>query len=304
MKNYKGILYSILASVAFGVMPIFAKIAYINGSNSNTVLFFRFSIAALILFVYLNIKKVPMKVSTKQFVLLFITGFVGYTMTTQTLFSSYNYLGVGMATTLHFIYPAFVCILEYLFLKKKMSKNKLFSLIFAGLGVYALIAFENNVLSTLGVCLAVFSGLSYAVNLLMMSMKEVENVDNRVVTMYVTFGAAFGMLVYGLVKGSLVTKITLNLTISYICIAVISTILSMVLLLKGIALIGASSASILGTFEPIVSIVMGVIIFKEELTYALIIGTIFILISTIILAKDKSGDETLGEIIDEKINEY
>ena len=31
MKNYKGILYAILASVAFGVMPIFAKFAYING---------------------------------------------------------------------------------------------------------------------------------------------------------------------------------------------------------------------------------------------------------------------------------
>ena len=127
-------------------------------------------------------------------------------MTTQTLFSSYNYLGVGTATTLHFIYPAFVCILEYIFLKQKMSKKKLFSLIFAGLGVYALIAFENNVLSTLGVFLAVFSGLSYAINLICMSMKDVKNIDNRAVTMYVTFGAATGMLVYSLIKGSLYNK--------------------------------------------------------------------------------------------------
>lgn len=74
----------------------------------------------------------------------------------------------------------------------------------------------------------------------------------------------------------------------------------MVLLLKGIELIGASSASILGTFEPIVSIIMGIIIFKEQLTFSLIMGTIFILISTIILAKDKSGNETTEEIIEKK----
>ena len=59
-------------------------------------------------------------------------------------------------------------------------------------------------------------------------------------------------------------------------------------------------AAILGTFEPIVSIIMGIIIFKEQLTFSLIMGTIFILISTIILAKDKSGNETIEEIIEKE----
>ncbi len=300
MKNYKGILFAILASVAFGLMPIFAKFAYINGSNPNTVLFFRFTVASLVLLVYLVCKKVSIKVTRKQFLLLFVTGLIGYTITTQTLFMSYNYLGVGLATTLHFIYPAFVCILEYVFLKKKMSRNKLFSLIFAGLGVYALIAFENNTLSALGLFLAVFSGISYGINIIMLAMKQIKDIDNRVITMYIAFGAAVGMLIYGLIDGSLVTKITINLGISYILIAVISTILSMILLLKGIEMIGASSTSILGTFEPIVSIIMGIVLFGEELTFALIIGTVLILISTIILSKDKSGDETIEEIIEEK----
>ncbi|MBQ3422544.1 MAG: EamA family transporter [Romboutsia sp.] len=75
----------------------------------------------------------------------------------------------------------------------------------------------------------------------------------------------------------------------------------MVLLLKGIKLIGVSSASILGTFEPIVSIVMGIIIFKEQLTLALIIGAIFILISTVILAKDKSDNDEIEEVLEEKV---
>lgn len=300
MKNYKGILFAILASIAFGLMPIFAKFAYINGSNPNTVLFFRFAIASLVLLVYLLFKKVSIKVTKKQFLLLFVTGIIGYTITTQTLFMSYNYLGAGLATTLHFIYPAFVCILEYAFFKQKMSRNKLLSLIFAGIGVYALIAFENNTLSALGIFLALFSGISYGANVIMLAMKQIADIDNRVITMYITFGAAVGMFIYSLINGSLITKVTINLGISYILIAVISTILSMILLLKGIEMIGASSTSILGTFEPIVSIIMGIILFGEELTFALVIGTVLILISTIILARDKSGDETIEEIIEEK----
>lgn len=300
MKSYKGILFAILASVAFGLMPVFAKFAYLNGSNPNTVLFFRFAIASLVLLVYLVCKKVSIKVTKKQFLLLFATGFIGYTITTQTLFMSYNYLGVGLATTLHFIYPAFVCILEYIFLRQKMSKNKLLSLIFAGIGVYALIAFEDNTLSALGLFLAVFSGVSYGINIIMLAMKQIRDIDNRVTTMYITFGAATGMLIYSLIDGSLVTKITMNLGVSYILIAVVSTILSMILLLKGIEIIGASSTSILGTFEPIVSIIMGIMLFGEELTFALIIGTILILISTIILSRDKSGDETIEELSEER----
>lgn len=300
MKNYKGILFAILASVAFGLMPIFAKFAYQNGSNPTTVLVFRFSIAAVILFVYLLITKVSIKVTKKQFLYLFFTGFFGYTITTQTLFMSYNYLGVGLATTLHFVYPAFVCIFEYILFKKLMSKNKLASLIFAGIGAYALIAFENNTLSVLGVVLAIISGISYAGNIIMLALEELKDVDNRVVTMYLSFGAGVGMILYGLINNSLVMTFTVNLVSSYMLISVVSTILSIILLLKGIELIGASSASILGTFEPIVSIIMGVILFGEHLTLALILGTIFIIISTIILAKDKSGIETVEELIEEK----
>lgn len=287
MKNYKGIMYAILASIAFGLMPIFAKIAYKTGGNPTSVLFFRFLIASIILFIYLKLNKISIKISSKGFILLFLTGFIGYTITTQTLFISYNYLSVGLATTLHFIYPVFVCIFEYILFKKLMSKNKIISLILSGIGVYALIAFENNTLSSLGLILAIISGITYGGNVIMLSLKEISKIDNRVVTMYLTFGSACGIFIYGIFDKSLSFNLNLSLLINYSLIAIISTILSIILLLKGIKIIGASSASILGTFEPIVSILMGAVIFAEKITFALFIGTFFILISTIILAKEK-----------------
>ena len=300
MKNYKGIIYAILASVAFGLMPIFAKNAYIHGSNSATVLIYRFSIAAVLLFIYLKFKNINLKVTKKQFLILFFTGAIGYTMTTQTLFMSYNYLSVGLSTTLHFIYPAFVCILEYFIFRKNMSRIKLISLIFAGVGVYALVAFENQTLSFIGLVLALFSGISYGINVILLAIEEISDIDNRVITMYISFGAAIGMILYGGATNQIVLDMNISVALSYVLIAVVSTILSIILLLKGIEIIGASSASILGTFEPIVSIIMGIILFSEKLTFSLMLGTFFIVLSTIILAKDKNGDETIEEVIANK----
>ncbi|MGL4873674.1 MAG: DMT family transporter [Clostridium sp.] len=287
MKNYKGIIYAILASVAFGLMPIFAKWSYKVGANPTSVLFYRFLIAGIILFVYLKFKKISMVVSKNQFLILFITGMIGYTVTTQTLFVSYNYLSVGLSTTLHFIYPVFVCILEYLFFKKIMSGKKIMSLICSGIGVYALVAFENNTLSIVGVVLALVSGITYGINVFILALDKISDIDNRVITMYISLGAAMGMLVYGIFDKSLILKVNGEMFITYMLIAIVSTILSIILLLKGIELIGATSASILGTFEPIVSIVMGAILFSEEITFALFIGTFFIIVSTVIIAKEK-----------------
>ena len=45
---------------------------------------------------------------------------------------------------------------------------------------------------------------------------------------------------------------------------------------------------------------MGIILFSEKLTFSLMLGTFFIVLSTIILAKDKNGDETIEEVIANK----
>ncbi|WP_242954332.1 EamA family transporter [Clostridium oryzae] len=102
MNNYKGIVYALLSSTAFGIMPILARVAYVNGSNPTTVLVFRFIISALRLLFYLKCIKINIRLGKEQILLLLINT-VGYTITTLALFMSYNYLGAGLATTLHYI---------------------------------------------------------------------------------------------------------------------------------------------------------------------------------------------------------
>lgn len=287
MNNYKGILYAFLSSAAFGIMPILARIAYANGSNPTTVLIFRFLISTLILFLFLKFNNVNIKLNKEQTALLLSIGMIGYTVTTQTLFISYSYLGAGLATTLHFIYPVVVCITGIIFFKNKMSNKKIVSLLLAILGVYSLVAFKNNTLNILGVSLALFSGISYGLTMIVLNLNLIKNLDNRVITMYICFGSTIGMLFYGLISNSIIWNFNFTAIGCYLGISIISTIVSMLLLLKAIRIIGVSSSSILGTFEPIVSIFLGALLLGEKLSLALLIGSALILISTTILAKDK-----------------
>lgn len=287
MNNYKGIAYAFLSSAAFGIMPILARIAYANGSNPTTVLIFRFLISTLILFLYLKFKQININLEKEQVALLLSIGIIGYTITAQTLFISYNYLGAGLATTLHFIYPVVVCITGFIFFKNKMSNKKIISLLLAILGVYSLVAFKNSTINILGISLALLSGVTYGLTMIALNLNSIRNLDNRVITMYVCLGSTIGMVLYGLFSNSIILNFNFIAVGCYLGISIISTIASIILLLKAIKIIGVSSSSILGTFEPIISIFLGALFLDENLSLSLLIGSILILISTTIIAKDK-----------------
>lgn len=288
MNIYRGLLYAFLSSMAFGLLPIFASIAYKNGSNPTTVLIFRFLLSTIFLFIYLLYKKINMKIKRKPLLLLLSIGFIAYTLTTETLFMSYNYLGAGLSTTLHFIYPTIVCLVGFICFKEKISKRKIISLLLSGIGVYSLVAFETKTLSTFGIILALFSGIAYAINVVILGFDSIREIDNKISTFYMCIGATLGMFIYGLATNSVILNFNIKTVSSYIGISSISTIASIILLLKAIELIGVSSASILGTFEPIISILFGVILLGEKLSFDLVIGAALILSATIVLAKDKT----------------
>lgn len=292
MKKIYGIIYALLSSAAFGLMPIFAKTMYNSGSNTFTVLSFRFLLASLMLFIYFLIFKIDFKVSKMQLLILIAIGILGYTSTGLTLFYSYNYISVGLATTMHFIYPAIVIILNYLIYKEKFTKYKAAALIISMSGVYVLIGIKTQGIHFGGAILALLSGFTYAGCVMGMHHKAIKDLSNLVTVFYFSVSAGVSLLLITLLSRKLYFPLNASTITSIIGISLISTIVSIGLFVKALKIIGPSSTSILGTFEPIVSIIMGIILFSEKITLTLILGTILILLSVVILAKEKDNNES------------
>ncbi|WP_291578586.1 DMT family transporter [Clostridium sp. UBA6640] len=295
MKKINGIIYAMLSSVGFGLMPIFTKIAYNNGLNPITVVTLRFLVASILLLGYFIICKVNFKISKKQLIILMAIGVTGYSTTALTLFLSYNYITVGLATTMHFIYPALVTLLSLIIYKEKLNKHKIISLLLSLMGIYILVGVDIGGISLKGSSLALFSGLSYAACVVSMASKALEDLDNKVITFYLALFSAIAMLLYGGLKGELITTLNIYSTLAVLGVSVISTIAAIILFLHGVKIIGTSNAAILSTFEPIVGVIMGIIIFKETLTIQLFVGGIFIIASVIILSRSVKDNSMEGK---------
>ncbi|WP_027623139.1 DMT family transporter [Clostridium lundense] len=294
MNRLYGIFYVILSSVCFSVMPIFAKFCYKSGMNSYNVLFFRFLIAVIILLFYLKIKGISLKIEKSQFAVLFFLSTIGYSATSLLLFLSYNYISVGMATIIHFIYPLMVTIASFLIYKEKITIKKLCSLFLAIIGVYILIGFENGSLNKYGVIISFLSAIFYAYYIIGASNEKVKTMNNFVMTFYITLISSFCIGIMCLFRGDFYFKTDILGVVSLILIGLISTVISLMTLIEGIKIVGPSVASILNTLEPILSIILGIVILKEPITINIVIGTILVLLSVIIITLDKNSMETVN----------
>ncbi|MFD3156005.1 DMT family transporter [Haloimpatiens sp. FM7330] len=283
MKKINGIFYIMFSAASFGIMPILAKIAYNDGANAVTVLVFRFFLAAVILFPYILIKKLNLKLSKKQFVHIFIYGAINNSATCLTLFLSYNYMSVGMATTMHFIYPVVVTVLAVLIYKEKLYKGKVIALLCSVIGIYCLVGGSHANIDIKGVILAVSSGIFYGLYIIGVGHSEIKNMDTFLATFYISVFVSSILFIYGQVTNEFVLNIKLCSFLCMLGIAFISTVVALVTFLKGVQIIGSSNAAVLSTLEPIVSMILGIIVLKESMTITIVIGSIMILISVIVI---------------------
>jgi len=197
MEKVKGIIYTILSAVIFGIMPILARLAYDGGVNSFTLVFLRSFFSVFMLLAYLINKKVNLKVNREQIKTLIILGILGYTMTTLTLFSSYKYISVGLATTLHFIYPVVVTLISIVLFKEKIYFSKIIALILASIGIYFLIGKNGVGTSIKGIILALASGIFYSYYLLSVAYSKIKSLNSYVLTFYLSFIALIFQLMLG-----------------------------------------------------------------------------------------------------------
>ncbi|MGH4052947.1 MAG: DMT family transporter [Clostridium sp.] len=286
MDKTKGILYIILSACAFGIMPILAKLSYIGGANTYTTLFLRFFFAAIMLLYYLKSKGISMKVTRKQFILVLIIGVFGFTLTTSSLFMSYNYISIGMASMIFYTYPSIVTLLAFMFYKEKIYKRKIISLLISLIGIYILIDTGSVSFNLKGIILAAAATLLYSLYVLGASHKEFRNINSYVLTFYISCASAVVMFVTANVTGDFNIHISFYALVSILLLAFISTVVALKAFLEGVRIIGPSKASIFSTIEPIVVLILGTLILGEPISVRIIIGSILILLSVIILTRE------------------
>lgn len=273
----KGFIYGAIAAASYGMNPLFALPLYKAGMSVDSVLFYRYVLAAVVLGILMKLQRQSFALQKADVLPLAIMGLL-FSFSSLLLFSSYNYMDAGIASTILFVYPVMVAIIMALFFKEKISLITFFSIALALVGIGMLYQGEGGTtLSTIGILFVLLSSLSYAIYIVGVNRSSLKELPTVKLTFYAIL---FGLSIYivRLNFGANLQMIpTPYLWGNAIALAVLPTAISLISITLAVHHIGSTSTAILGALEPVTALFFGILVFGERLTPRLVAGILLIL---------------------------
>ena len=287
--NHKGIICGILAAVCYGTNPFGALPLFEEGVNTASVLFYRFSMAVLMLAVMLVVERKSFRVKKGELKTLASLGAL-FAVSSITYYQSFRFMDAGIASTILFVYPVMVAVIMATFFKESVTLSTVSAIILALLGIGLLYrGGEGATLSTMGIILVMLSSLSYAVYIVIVNQSSIR-MSSLKLTFYVLLICMMCLLAYSFTSPDLHLQLPPSPRAwFYACwLGLVPTILSLVLMTIAVHEVGATPTAIMGALEPLTAVAIGVLLFGESLTPRLMTGIVFILLAVMVIVLGKN----------------
>jgi len=282
MKRLSGILLIILSAACFGTLAIFGRYAYLDGLNTTTMLFLRFSLSAAIMFVILFMRRESFPRGQVLFQLIGM-GALGYVGQSFSYISAIQFASAGLVALLLYLYPLFVAVLSMIFLHERITRVKIVALIVALAGTGLTAAPAGGRMT--GILLAIAAAVIYSIYIIVGTdvMKHVSSVQSSTV---IFASAGF---VYAWLTAFTGAHFPASNTgwMAMIGMILLSTIFPVVAFLAGLERIGPTSAALLSTLEPVVTVLLAAWLFGERLEPIVLVGGSLILASVLLLTRSE-----------------
>lgn len=282
----KGLLATMISAVFFGFIPLFVKTICAGGGNSVSAAFYRFFLSVPILYIYLKAQGISMRITRTEFAKIALITIFGYGGTAVLLFSSYNFIPSGMSTTIHFMYPVFTILGCMIFFKEKVSPLKLLCVALCFGGILLFYNGESGG-SVLGMALSFLSGVTYAFYTIYLEKSGLQKMENLKLIFYMNTVAAAMILVMALLTAQFTLRLTPLAWGTAVFFATATSLIGVLGYQIGVKCIGPQNAAILSTFEPITSVIVGVLVYREAFSARTILGCLCVLSAVVIVAKMK-----------------
>lgn len=283
-----GTILCIGSGVAFGAMAIFGKLAYGEGSNVGTLLAVRFALAAAVFWGLVlaarGARRQLRALERRDVAIAFALGACGYALQASLFFVALERIDVSLLSLLLYTFPAMVAVASVLLGRDRLDARRLAALVLASAGLALVIGGAGTgALEPLGVALGLAAAVVYTTYLLV-SEGVAGRVRPELLAAIVCTGAAMSLTAGTLALGELQPGALTAAGWGWLaCIALVSTVAAINLLFAGLRRVGATTASILATIEPVVTVLLAYVVFSETLGTvqiaggALVVGAVLVL---------------------------
>lgn len=289
MKRHTvGVVLVLVASAGFGTLAIFGKLAEAAGLNTTTLLAFRFTIGAGLLWIGLLLLGRVRRLPPGQLKVAFPLGLL-YASFSALFFWSLLYIPAGIAAIAFYTYPAYVYAISVSFLDERLTRLKLIALVVAVSGVGLIVGGDTAGIDLFGIALILLAAVGYALYIAG-SRVALGSIDADLLAGVVLIATSVSFVGFGLVSGRLFVPADVEQWGIILGIAVLGTTLPIFLYVSGLKHIEASRASILGTAEPLVTVILGVALLEEVVTPAVAVGGVLVLLGVALIQTDAAAE--------------
>ncbi len=283
MNRFWGFFYGLLASASYGLIPLFTLPLVASGLRVDSILFYRFFFACLVIGLVLVLKREPLGARLVDIGKLFLLSTL-YSMSAIFYFLSFAHMASGIATTIHFLYPVFVAIIMMVLFREKKSPITLTAIALAVSGVALLSSGgQNQHISLLGLVLVLISSVANASYIVGMSRAGIRNLSGLKTTFFLLLFGSFFTLLFSLTQGTFQPVQESSIILRLLLLALITGALSNMCLIESIKRIGSTLSSIIGALEPVTAVCVGVFVFHEPFTSRISLGILLILSAVLLI---------------------
>lgn len=276
----------IVAGICWGLIGLFSNYLSVAGLRPEQITVIRCVLACFAIGGYLLIfKRGAFKVRVKHLWIFLGTGVLSIAFYNVCYFACINMCGLSFAAILLYTAPCFVVLLSAVFFKERLTRQRGFALIIAFVGCLLVVGVGSGqaFLSGLGILVGLASGVGYALYSIFARV-ALKHYEAPTVMFYTFLFASLALLPFS--EPINIVSLALDSASVFevmIALALISTVTPFACYTTGLAHMETGKASIMAFVEPMVSLLLGVMVFGEVLTLQNMIGVIGILGAVVLL---------------------
>jgi drug/metabolite transporter (DMT)-like permease len=282
-----GTLMCLGSGATFGAMAVFGKLAYGDGATVGTLLAVRFALAAVVFWTLLLAGGAAREVRAlggRDVGIGLALGACGYAIQAGCYFAALERIDASLLSLLLYTFPAIVAAAAVGLGRERLDERRLAALGLSLGGLVLVVAGAGaGALDPLGTALGLSAALVYSAYILV-SDGIVGRMGPRVLAALVCTGAAASLTAGSALLGELRPG---ELTVAgwgwLGCLALVSTVGSISLFFAGLRRVGPTTASILATVEPLVTVLLAFLAFGEMLGVVQVVGGALVLAAVLVL---------------------
>jgi len=288
------ILYVLASGCMWGCMGLLVRPLNKIGLVTMDICFLRGFVTFIVMFVTLLIfNRGALKIRLKDVWCFIGTGALSVSFFNFCYFKTITLTSLSVAAVLLYTAPAFVMVMSFFLFKENMTKKKVAALVIAFMGCVLVsgVVGGSGTLNAKGLLVGLGAGFGYALYSIFGRYALQRGYNSITITFY-TFMFATLATIFMADVASIIYIVEKQPGISVYATFMILfvTLFPYLCYTKGLSGMENGTASVIASIEPVMATVLGILIYKEEMTFVNAFGMILVLASIVILNSNSKSD--------------